>query len=226
MENQLKKIFLTLIIDVIFISSLQAQEYYFETAPAEKYCRTDVFLFDNKYLWSSSDLCTTTFNNGDTIMYCRNIQEWNFAAENKIAACCSYEFADSLKEKVLFYNYWSYVQRAKLAPQSWHVATHDEWQKLSEKSINPYISYYTFKHHTKAAFIKNVAPYNFCGFDMFYNVDTRMIEFEYGDFMTYWQNDENNNRRSVTGIGAVPSRPDSIEFLKYQGALIRCVKDY
>lgn len=220
MENQLRKIFLLSIINLLFINIIQSQEY----------CSTDIFLFDNKYLWSNCDLHTMIFNNGDSIMYCRNIQEWKYSAENRIAACCSYEFVDSLKKKVLFYNYWSYVQRSILAPQGWHVATHDEWQKLSKKSINPYIYSYIFEHHTKVAIIKNVAPYNFSGFCMFYNDSTQMIEFEYDDYMTYWQDDEKYSRRSVTGIGSVPiimdSKSDNIEFLKYEGALIRCVKDY
>jgi uncharacterized protein (TIGR02145 family) len=83
--------------------------------------------------WMSTNLDVTKFRNGDPIPEAKTPEEWQNARDNKQPAWCWYE-NDEANAKVygVIYNWFAVNDERGLAPEGWHVATDEEWNRLTE----------------------------------------------------------------------------------------------
>jgi uncharacterized protein (TIGR02145 family) len=83
-------------------------------------------------VWSKENLNVDHFRNGDAILEAKTEEEWNSAGEMGRAAWCYFD-NDSLNGKKYgkLYNYYAVTDERGLAPAGTHIATDEEWTKLS-----------------------------------------------------------------------------------------------
>jgi uncharacterized protein (TIGR02145 family) len=82
-------------------------------------------------VWSTSNLNTSTFKNGDLIFEAKSREDWEQANEGKKPAWCYYNFDSANGTKYAkLYNWFAVNDSRGLAPEGWHIATSDEWEEL------------------------------------------------------------------------------------------------
>lgn len=80
--------------------------------------------------WMAENLRTTTYRDGTPIPEVRGNQEWN---SSKSGAFCNYgntDMEDTISVYGRLYNWHVVSDSRKIAPEGWHVPTHDEWLQL------------------------------------------------------------------------------------------------
>lgn len=83
-------------------------------------------------IWAKENLNVDHFRNGDEIFEAKTEEDWNNAGEMGRAAWCYFD-NDSLNGKKYgkLYNYYAVTDERGLAPAGTHIATDEEWTKLS-----------------------------------------------------------------------------------------------
>jgi uncharacterized protein (TIGR02145 family) len=89
--------------------------------------------------WSSTNLNTDRFQNGDLIPEARTDEEWKQAAVNKQPAWC-YFLNDSSNSQIYgrLYNFYAVIDPRGLAPKGWRVASTADWVALNKTVVNEY----------------------------------------------------------------------------------------
>ena len=84
-----------------------------------------------KQVWTSKNLNVKTFRNGDSILQVDSDEEWEFATQNKLPACCYFKFEPSNGTKYgILYNWYAVNDSRGLAPEGFHIPSDIEWAKL------------------------------------------------------------------------------------------------
>jgi uncharacterized protein (TIGR02145 family) len=83
--------------------------------------------------WMSENLTVTHFRNGDPITEATTSTEWELAGkEGKPAWCISQNDTENGKKYGKLYNWFAVNDPRGLSPKGWHIATDDEWTKLTD----------------------------------------------------------------------------------------------
>ena len=79
--------------------------------------------------WIAENLKTITYRNGDPIPLIKDNLKWH----SQINGACCYYNNDSIlgKDYGVLYNYYAIQDPRNIAPQGYHVATDEDWTKLS-----------------------------------------------------------------------------------------------
>lgn len=81
--------------------------------------------------WTTRNLDTTQFRNGDLIPEAASYEEWEAAAENQTPAWCYYqndpENGNSFGK---LYNWYAVSDPRGLAPEGWHIPSLEEWETM------------------------------------------------------------------------------------------------
>ena len=81
--------------------------------------------------WSTENLSTARFRNGDRIPEAKTDQEWKSAGENGQPVWCWYGNDPANGEKYgRLYNWFAVNDSRGLAPEGWHIPTDKEWKVL------------------------------------------------------------------------------------------------
>jgi uncharacterized protein (TIGR02145 family) len=113
----MKKIILMIVVYLTFVVTIQAQTFK----------STKI----GKQVWMSENLNVDKFRNGVPILESKNVQEWNDAMNNKIAAWCYYNYDSSNGPKHgKLYNDYAVHDSNGLAPKGWHIPTVTDWEDL------------------------------------------------------------------------------------------------
>lgn len=81
--------------------------------------------------WSSNNLNTNTFRNGDEIKLVTNSNDWFDLNNKKEPACCYYNFNTSNGEKLgLLYNWFTVVDPRNISPSGWRVPSEEDFKVL------------------------------------------------------------------------------------------------
>lgn len=85
----------------------------------------------NGTIWMTENLKVSRYNNGDPISYVEDKEEWIKSDSLKNGMCCMYD-NNQENENIAgrLYNYYSIIDKRKIAPKGWHIATIDEWHRL------------------------------------------------------------------------------------------------
>ena len=85
-----------------------------------------------KQVWSSENLNTAEFSNGDKISEAKTNEEWQTMGEQGKSAWCYYDNdpANGIKYGKL-YNWYAVADPRGLCPAGWHVPSDGEWTQLS-----------------------------------------------------------------------------------------------
>ena len=85
-----------------------------------------------KQVWSSENLNTAQFSNGDKISEAKTNEEWQTMGEQGKSAWCYYDNdpANGIKYGKL-YNWYAVADPRGLCPAGWHVPSDVEWTQLS-----------------------------------------------------------------------------------------------
>lgn len=82
-------------------------------------------------VWTTKNLNTPVFRNGDKIYHATTPEEWKQAAEEKRPAWCYMNHDSTLQGKFgKLYNWYAISDPRGLAPEGWHIPTDDEWEEL------------------------------------------------------------------------------------------------
>jgi uncharacterized protein (TIGR02145 family) len=81
--------------------------------------------------WITRNLDVDRFRNGDFIPHVESNEEWKKAGENGQPAWCYYDNdPENGKKYGKLYNWYAVNDPRRLAPESWHVPTDEEWTSL------------------------------------------------------------------------------------------------
>lgn len=172
----------------------------------------NVFASNEGKVWMCKDLSVLTFSNGDSLILCKNAEEWLSSCEKHIPACCCNNFGAYECNTSIFYNYWAICDKRNLSPYGWHIATAQEWEEL--------IEYYGLNSKIGS---KNISPYFFTGSSLVCE-NQNEISFENNGSGWYWQKESTYKARYISFIGCPPGL-DNWDCIASFGALVRCVKD-
>ena len=82
--------------------------------------------------WTTRNLETSYFRNGDPILEASSREEWEAAAESKIPAWCNYENNPVYGAKYgKLYNWYAVNDPRGLTPEGWHIPSIEEWDTLA-----------------------------------------------------------------------------------------------
>jgi uncharacterized protein (TIGR02145 family) len=83
--------------------------------------------------WTTRNLETSYFQNGDLIQEASTEKEWEAAAQNKLPAWCYYENNQQNGTKYgKLYNWFAVSDSRGLAPEGWTIPTIDDWNQLND----------------------------------------------------------------------------------------------
>jgi uncharacterized protein (TIGR02145 family) len=81
--------------------------------------------------WMVYNLDVSTYRNGDPIMEAKSKEEWEKAERDKKPAYCYNRFEGMKNEKYgKLYNWYAVNDPRGLAPEGFHIPTHEEWSRL------------------------------------------------------------------------------------------------
>ena len=81
--------------------------------------------------WTTRNLETSYFRNGNPISEASSREEWEAAAESKSPAWCYYQNNQAFGEKFgKLYNWYAVNDPRGLAPEGWHIPSIEEWNTL------------------------------------------------------------------------------------------------
>lgn len=85
-------------------------------------------------IWMTKNLRTKTFQNGDSIKFVSNSDDWVLVNEKNIPAYCFKDF-DSINEydHGFYYNYSAINDARRLAPKGWRINTKKDWESIQKK---------------------------------------------------------------------------------------------
>jgi uncharacterized protein (TIGR02145 family) len=82
-------------------------------------------------IWTTNNLDSDKFRNGETIPQAKSFDEWNKAEADKQPVWCYYEFNEELGAKYgKLYNWYAVADPRGLAPLGYHIPTKEEWERL------------------------------------------------------------------------------------------------
>lgn len=93
--------------------------------------------------WMAENLRVTHFRNGDLISNETNLEKWGFF-QIQTSAFCWYN--NDVSNKNIYgalYNWYAASDNRNIAPEGWHVATREDWEKL-ENYMNPLRVYQSY----------------------------------------------------------------------------------
>jgi uncharacterized protein (TIGR02145 family) len=178
--------------------------------------------------WTAENLNVNHFRNGDSIPGARSPEEWVKAGESGKPAWCMIQNDPEMGKKFgKLYNWFAVNDPRGLAPEGWHIASDDEWEKL--------INY--FGGGVMAALRLKVESVGLAG----KKDKVNRIHFDglpggcrnnrggfYGadSFGYWWSATEVNKEDSWSRvINFVRCDINSLHFSKYYGLSVRCVRD-
>jgi uncharacterized protein (TIGR02145 family) len=83
--------------------------------------------------WTTENLNTSSFRNGDRIPEVRTEEEWIIAGREGKPAWCYYDNHETNgKSYGKLYNYYAVIDPRGLAPEGWHIPSDQEWTELEE----------------------------------------------------------------------------------------------
>lgn len=89
--------------------------------------------------WTSKNLSTDRFVNGDSIQQVKTFDAWKQALDKHQPAWCYYQFSELYAFHGKFYNWYAVNDARGLAPKGWHIPKYEEWEKLlHEVGDNPW----------------------------------------------------------------------------------------
>ena len=126
-------------------------DFHSESAPSNYYLPEEVDIHINKQFienervskmpfsviigsqeWTSRNLETSHFRNGDLIQEAVNYGEWEAAEQTESPAWCYYKNDTNYGQKYgKLYNWFAVNDIRGLAPEGWHIPTVEEWELLS-----------------------------------------------------------------------------------------------
>lgn len=178
-------------------------------------------------LWLTSNLRTTSFNDGKPIDHVKSDSQWGGLES---AAFCWPSHDESNKEIYgALYN-WYAIDSQKLAPKGWHVATDEDWKELLEfigsegetaSLLKEEGTRYWFEPNSGAidAFGFNARPGGYRNYD-------GLVFHEPGDGGFFWTQTEEDELTAITYCMTFDSQEvDRWAVKKTYGRSVRCVKD-
>tara|TARA_B110000091_G_C13596018_1_gene382627 strand:+ start:102 stop:677 length:576 start_codon:yes stop_codon:yes gene_type:complete len=86
-----------------------------------------------KQEWSSENLNSDHFNNGDEIQQVESAKDWLKCLKNKTPAWCYFDNnPDNDNTFGKLYNSYAVMDVRGIAPEGWHIPTDEEWSELIE----------------------------------------------------------------------------------------------
>lgn len=107
----------------------------FSIASAQSFSQADTMktVTIGSQQWTQFNLRTVTFQNGDSLFFAKNAQEWTAANRSKKPAFCYLNFDEKNADKFgLYYNFYAVSDPRGLAPTGFHIPKTEEWNKLKD----------------------------------------------------------------------------------------------
>ncbi len=93
-------------------------------------------------IWTTKNLSTDKFRNGEKILFAKNMEEWKKFGESSTPAWCYYDFNELNGTKFgKLYNYFAVVDPRGIADEGWHIPSDAEWTQLEDYIGNNFTSY-------------------------------------------------------------------------------------
>ena len=180
-----------------------------------------------KLVWSTQNLNTDKFRNGDPIPMAHSTEEWTRACEKNQPICCYYEFDESNGSVYgKLYNWFAVNDRRGLAPAGWHVPSNAEWNQmynvLGGESEEP-----GDKLKAEGKWKLDDSYNNETGFSALPGGDCNMDGIGHGkeDFIFWWSSSANNDLSAYEYYLWTKSPKLKNEYTSNcMGAYVRCVR--
>jgi uncharacterized protein (TIGR02145 family) len=176
-------------------------------------------------VWMTKNLNTSRFRNGDEIPEAKNYFEWRDASFwNKTPAWCYFDFNPKNGEIVgKLYNWYAITDQRGLAPEGFHIPSHEEWTILTD-----YIGIdYKTKLKSKSGWKKDQAGTDISGFSGlpsgFYGSVGGINDFyDRWETAVWWSTTRHDEHFYAFGLNIGEG---SIYINLDNGVSVRCIKD-
>jgi len=171
-------------------------------------------------VWMVENLKTTKYRNGNPIPNVNGEQWDNLTA----GAYCIYNNNENNRSTYgLLYNWYVANDSRNICPVGWHIPTLEEWETLAYTGLELKESGTTHWMNPNNCYANNsgfkALPGGGCGFDGAFNGIT-----EYGYWWTTSEDGTENGWMTIMNYQN-PGSSGSVNFDKWIGASIRCIKD-
>jgi len=82
--------------------------------------------------WTSENLNTDKFRNGDSIDKITNQEQWYELIESRTPGWCYYDFDPENERYGKMYNFYAVIDERGLAPAGWRIPSNGDWNELVE----------------------------------------------------------------------------------------------
>lgn len=179
---------------------------------------------DNQ-IWSDKNLSVKHFQNGDTIHFVNNSDDWLAANEAKVPAWCYMDDRPINGNNYgLMYNWYAVNDPRGLAPKGWHIPTVDEWKNLINNlggdtlagpKLKSKTAWYDKSNNSSNLNILPAGGRNFYG----------VFHLGIGGSVVYWTSSVFNNNKAYCVYLGDEKKVFNGETEKSHGYYIRIVKD-
>lgn len=178
-------------------------------------------------VWTTKNLNTPVFRNGDEIYHAATADEWKQAAENKQPAWCYMNHDEALQENYgKLYNWYAVSDPRGLAPEGWHIPSKAEWTQLIDhlgKDAGHKLKATKKEHRSGTGNNRSGFTGMFGGFCVFNG------SFTNRDISGVWWSatETSDGEERAWALQLSNNKRTALEIKAYQvfGASVRCVKD-
>jgi uncharacterized protein (TIGR02145 family) len=179
--------------------------------------------------WTLYNLDVSTYRNGDPIIEAKSKEEWEKADRDKKPAFCYNRFEGMKDEKLgKLYNWYAVNDPRGLAPEGFHIPTHEEWTKLI-KFLGTAKACLKMQSLTGWLYNNGTDVYNESGFSALpvgIEVITAAYNLSAGNETAWWSSTECDAVlgwcRELNGLGKTVG---TWGHSKGDGLSVRCIKD-
>jgi uncharacterized protein (TIGR02145 family) len=182
-----------------------------------------------KQEWMTEDLHVRTYQNGYSIFFCRNKEDWWKATSQEIGACCYIQY-DSIKgkESGMLYNWHAVNDSRGLAPKGYKVPNVKDWKQLISFAGGTYVAGKHLKANGGSWFLdKGYVCEDKFGFKAKPSMLVTGTDANWGRNGRWWTSDAVTNGYFAKFVSMRSSSNECnivSEIFKSEGLTVRCIK--
>lgn len=175
-------------------------------------------------IWSERNLSAKFFNNGDTILFVSNAEDWQKANRQHKSAWCYFDDRPiNGKNFGLMYNWYAINDPRGIAPIGWHVPSKNDWLELLHNlgdstagcDLKSNVTWYGNVTNKSGLSIFSAGGRNMYGF----------FHLGLGGSTAFWTSTEASNETAYDIFLGDDCKVSSGDTEKSHGYYLRCIKD-
>lgn len=183
-----------------------------------------------KQEWSSENLNSDHFNNGEKIQQVEPAKDWLKCLKNETPAWCYFDNnTDNGNTYGKLYNYYAVIDVRRITPEGWHIPSEEEWSELIEFLGGSSTAGKLLK--SSSGWLEDGNGINSCSFDALpggYRTPASAKYTYLGEYGLWWSNTQVSKINTSVWGYYMSSGSEEVDRSGYGplcGFSVRCVRD-